>query len=268
MAPDRLRDHVPQRVRRRGSWPQQSVFLWAVRGDRTAARRRRRSALRLRGSGAYGASRGRASPDSRGPFPLRTGRSEDPREEGRSAEGNGRGRPFSAHALLLTDHGARRRHLGDERRLHAQRAADARQLRAAERTCGTQRASRVYRRLLRRPEPPRPVFLSPAEGNGRRRGPPTVDRSDQSRSRREPLACGVAGGERRRPEFVDRPEPRHDRARQAAAARALEAGFFGRVETRWHQEHLCRPRDRSPRTSRPSHRPGSRTRRPMRRRWS
>jgi hypothetical protein len=128
-------------------------------------------------------------------------------DEAELLRGARRGRSFPANALLLADDGTRRRHIGDERCLHAQRAAHARELCAAERTRRTQRASRLRRRLLRSSEPARPVLLSPAEGHGQWHRQTTVDRSDESGSRREPSSCGVVGGERSRSGSGDSRKP-------------------------------------------------------------
>jgi hypothetical protein len=46
----------------------------------------------------------------------------------------GEAEPLPPGPVLLADDGARRRHLGPQRRAHAQRAAHARELRAAERS--------------------------------------------------------------------------------------------------------------------------------------
>ena len=73
--------------------------------------------------------------------------------------GGWRDESVPAGPLLLADDGARCRHLGTERRPHAQRAANARELRAARRTCGSKRAGRPGRRVCVFAEPARPVLL-------------------------------------------------------------------------------------------------------------
>ena len=65
--------------------------------------------------------------------------------------------------LLLTHHGAGRRYPPAQRRQHAKRAPDARELRSAERPGRAERAACSGADLLRRGELPRSVFL-PASG--------------------------------------------------------------------------------------------------------
>ena len=103
-----------------------------------------------------------------------------------------RGQPLPAGALLLADHGARRRHLGAERRLPAQRPADAGQLRPAQRPRRPQRPGRAGAHLLRGAEPARPVLLPRPEGDGARRGAAAAARPRQPRPGREPPPGGLA----------------------------------------------------------------------------
>ena len=88
-------------------------------------------------------------------------RDESRREEGGDAPCRGAQR-LPAGAVLLADDGARRRHLGAQRRLPAQHAADAGQLRAALRARRALRPGGTGRHLLRRAEPARPVLLRAA----------------------------------------------------------------------------------------------------------
>ena len=74
----------------------------------------------------------------------------------------GRAQRIPAGAVLLADHGARRRHLGAQRRLHAQHAADAGQLRAALRARRALRPGGAGRDLLRRTKSARPILFRQA----------------------------------------------------------------------------------------------------------
>ncbi len=66
--------------------------------------------------------------------------------------------------VLLADDGARRRHRRAERRQHAQRPADARELRAAERPRGAKRSAGARVHLLLDRQPARPVLLPASAG--------------------------------------------------------------------------------------------------------
>ena len=91
--------------------------------------------------------------------------SED-RQEPRGAIPGGR----AASAVLLPDHGARRRHRPAQPRQPAQRPAHPGQLRATQRARGPRRTAGAGLHLLRRTQPPRPVLLPRADPNGRRNG--------------------------------------------------------------------------------------------------
>ncbi len=69
----------------------------------------------------------------------------------------------AADPVLLADDGARRRHRQPERRQHAQRPADAGELRAAQRPRRPQRPARARLHLLLGRQPARPVLLPPAD---------------------------------------------------------------------------------------------------------
>ena len=108
-----------------------------------------------------------------------------------------------AGALLLADDGARRRHRRAQRRQHAQRAADAGQLRPALGPGRPQRPAGAGVHLLLGRQPPRPVLLPPARADGRRPGRRAPARPRQRGPRPRPRARRLAGRER--------PRPRHAR---------------------------------------------------------
>ena len=92
-----------------------------------------------------------------------------PPTSARSARSDFRER-HAARPLLLADDGARRRHRRAERRQPAQRAADAGELRAAQRPRRPQRPAGARLHLLLGRQPARPVLLPPPAADGLRPG--------------------------------------------------------------------------------------------------
>ena len=99
--------------------------------------------------------------------------------------------------VLLADYGIGRGHRDAQRRLHAERAADPGQLRAAERPGGSERAAGARRDLLRGPVTARPVLLRRPDPRGGGRGQSAQHRSGQRGPDPEPPASGLAGGDGR-----------------------------------------------------------------------
>ena len=101
----------------------------------------------------------------------------------RGARGARGGVPRGAAAgpVLLADDGARRRHRRAERRQHAQRPADAGELRPALRPRRPQRPAGPRLHLLLDRQPARPVLLPPARADGRRARsrPPRLDLANE-----------------------------------------------------------------------------------------
>ena len=137
-------------------------------------------------------------------------------------------------AVLLADHGARRRHRRPERRVHAQRAAHPGELRAALRPGGPVRAARPGHHVLRHWQQPRPVLLPQLRQDGCRgrhaappgpaeRGPAPVPRACHLDRRGRARARGGHTGEHRhvrhgaRGETAARPATGAHRARGGAS---------------------------------------------------
>ena len=113
----------------------------------------------------------------------------------------------ATHPVLLAHHGAGRRHCAVERRQPAQHPADARQLRAAQRTRRAQRPACRRVLVLFDLQLARPVLLPSPASHGGGRGHPAAARSRQRRS-----------GPRSRSRHLarrDRTGPRHVPARGA-----------------------------------------------------
>ena len=152
-----------RRARRRQAG--KSVFRGSLPHPRRRAGERRRRLVRARRPRAHGA--GRSGPTRVARMALPLGRRGPRKAQGkRKEELRHAGEPnvFLPALVLLADHGARRRHLGAQRRLPAQHAADAGQLRAALRARRALRSGGAGRDLLRGPEPARPVLLPRSRG--------------------------------------------------------------------------------------------------------
>ena len=133
-------------------------------------------------------------------------------------------------AVLLADDGARRGHRRPQRRGHAQRPADPRELRAALRPGGPVRPAGAGHHLLRHRQQPRPVLLPPLRADGRRRRHPAAPRPAQRGPAPLPRPRDLARRDRRPAGPGDPRVHRHGRhraGRQAAArpAPALRPGW-------------------------------------------
>ena len=172
----------------------QPVFCQPVPIARRRVGERSRVSVRSGGPRAYRPSRSGAAAMARMAVPLGYGGSTKARRgQGRDAPGR-RARGSFAGSLLLADDGAWRRHLGAERGLSAQRAADPGQLCAAVRPSGTVRPGGSGGDLLRGAGPARPVLLRAARSDGKRHRAAAGARTGEPRPRSGPLARGLARG--------------------------------------------------------------------------
>ena len=192
-------------LQRRGSAPGQPVLRPPVPG-------RRADAVRPGRPRAHRPGPPRAAPQARGRVPRRRAEA----------------------AVLLADDGARRRHRRPQRRRHAQRPADARQLRAALRPRRPVRPARPGHHLLRHRQQPRPVLLPQLRQDGLRRRHPAAPRPAQRGPAPLPRPRDLARRDRRPPGPGDPRVHRHGRHRaggQAAARPAPRAHRRGRRAT-------------------------------------
>jgi hypothetical protein len=129
--------------------------------------------------------------------------------------------PFPPRPLLFAHDGTGRGHLGPERRLPAQRATHACELRAAERSCRSQRTgcARAHLQLLAKPA--RPVFLPQSEGHGPRRGSTATAGLGQSRPGGKPLVGRMACLHGAAPRFLHRGASGAERSDRPSARKSV-----------------------------------------------
>ena len=236
----------------------QVVASAPARADRGDAERILRAALCRTGADARRAALGRAHRAGRG------------RGSGQARAGVPR-RP-ARHPVLLADHGARRRHQGPRRGPPAQRAADAGQLRPAQRARRARRPPGAGGGVLQLRQRPRPPLLPQPRAHDRRRGGPAADRSGQPGAGRGAPALGLAGAPRAEAWQADGRRARSGRrsvspvARSPGAARAVGRPKRGRPSRRFaRSSRWAGPRSSAPAGSHPS---GSGNRHAARRRRS
>jgi hypothetical protein len=159
----------------------------------------------------------------------------------------------SAGPVLLTDHGARRRHLDAERGQPAQRPADACQLRPAQRPRRSQRPARVHPVLLLDRQPARSVLLPAPARDGRRRGHPAAHRPRERRPAARARPRALADGLRRpSPDLAARRARRRRRPPTLAVMPELaEQAPRSGPSARPHTRARARSARRSPRWSAP-----------------
>ena len=126
-------------------------------------------------------------------------------------------------AVLLADDGAWRRHRRPQRRLHAERPAHARELRAALRPRRPVRAARPGHHLLRHRQQPRPVLLPQLRQDGLGRRHPAAPRPAQRGPAPLPRPRDLARRGRHPPGPGDPRVHRHGRHRAGGQAAARPA---------------------------------------------